>query len=160
VGDRITYVGLDVHKDGIVVAVAAGGRRGEVRECGRIANTPAALRWLAGKLRQEGVALRFYRYLYPYEDRVIPAHRSGLANSMDPAARLMESEKRFKPFGISHRSRRTGRRPQSSSVRCSERRDAVALDMEPPNRYPKLRSISMRRHADGRKEPFLVGRDL
>ena len=29
-GDRITYVGLDVHKDGIVVALAAGGRRGEV----------------------------------------------------------------------------------------------------------------------------------
>ena len=35
--DRITYVGLDVHKEGIVVAVAAGGLRGEVREYGRIA---------------------------------------------------------------------------------------------------------------------------
>ena len=33
--DRITYVGLDVHKEGIVVAVAAGGLRGEVREYGR-----------------------------------------------------------------------------------------------------------------------------
>jgi hypothetical protein len=40
--DRITYVGLDVHKDGIVVAVAEGG--GEVRAYGRIANTPAAKR--------------------------------------------------------------------------------------------------------------------
>jgi hypothetical protein len=39
----ITYVGLDVHKEGIVVAVAAGGLRGEVREYGRIANTPTAL---------------------------------------------------------------------------------------------------------------------
>src|SRR6266436_4435956 len=28
--DRITYVGLDVHKDSIVVAVAAGGPRGEL----------------------------------------------------------------------------------------------------------------------------------
>jgi len=36
-GDRITYVGLDVHKEGIVVAVAEGGMRGEVREYGRIA---------------------------------------------------------------------------------------------------------------------------
>ena len=41
--DRITYVGLDVHKESIVVAVASGGLRGEVREYGRIANTAAAL---------------------------------------------------------------------------------------------------------------------
>jgi transposase len=58
-GDRITYVGLDVHKDGIVVAVAEGGPRGEVREYGRIAHTPTALRRLAHKLGQEGVELRF-----------------------------------------------------------------------------------------------------
>ena len=58
-GDRITYVGLDVHKEGIVVAVAEGGVRGEVREYGRIANTPTALRRLAGKLCHQGVGLRF-----------------------------------------------------------------------------------------------------
>jgi hypothetical protein len=40
VGDRITYVGLDVHKEGIVVAVAEGGLRGEVREYGRRGNGP------------------------------------------------------------------------------------------------------------------------
>jgi len=58
-GDRITYVGLDVHKDGIVVAVAEGGARGEVREYGRVANTPAVLRRLAGKLCDQAVELRF-----------------------------------------------------------------------------------------------------
>jgi hypothetical protein len=58
-GDRITYVGLDCHKDGIVVAVAEGGVRGEVRDYGRIANTPAALQRLVRKLGQEGVRLRF-----------------------------------------------------------------------------------------------------
>jgi transposase len=59
VGDHITYIGLDVHKDGIVVAVAEGGLRGEVRDYGRIANTPAALDRLARKLSREGVKLRF-----------------------------------------------------------------------------------------------------
>jgi transposase len=57
--ERITYVGLDVHKDGIVVAVAEGGLRGEVREYGRIVNTPAAVQRLARKLGREGVELRF-----------------------------------------------------------------------------------------------------
>jgi hypothetical protein len=69
-GDRITYVRLDVHKDGIVMAVAEGGLRGEVPEYGRIANTAAALRRLAGKLGQEGTQVRFC-----YEDGVIPARR-------------------------------------------------------------------------------------
>ena len=41
--DRITYVGLDVHKDAVVVAIAGGGLRGEVREYGHIANTATAL---------------------------------------------------------------------------------------------------------------------
>jgi hypothetical protein len=70
VGDRITYVGLDVHKDGIVVALAESGLRGEVRDHGRIANTPSALRRLVRKLGHQGVELRFC-----YEDGVIPARR-------------------------------------------------------------------------------------
>src|SRR6266850_156847 len=57
--DRITYVGLDVYKESIVVAVAAGGLRGEVREYGRIANTAGALDRLMRKLGGEGVGLRF-----------------------------------------------------------------------------------------------------
>jgi len=57
--ERISYVGLDVHKDSIVVAVASGGLRGEVREYGRIANTAAALDRLSRKLGGDGVRLRF-----------------------------------------------------------------------------------------------------
>ena len=57
--DRITYIGLDVHKDSIVVAVAAGGLHGEVRKYGRIANTSAALDRLLRKLGGDGMTLRF-----------------------------------------------------------------------------------------------------
>jgi len=59
VQDRVTYVGLDVHKDAVVVAMAEGGIRGEVREYGRIANTAAALDRLMRKLGDGGVRLRF-----------------------------------------------------------------------------------------------------
>ena len=55
----ITYVGLDVHKDTIAVAAAELGKRGEVREYGKIANTPVALRTLVAKLTRGGNTLRF-----------------------------------------------------------------------------------------------------
>ena len=57
--DCITYVGLDVHKEDVVVALAEGGLRGAVRDYGRIANTPAALTRLVGKLGRDGMTLRF-----------------------------------------------------------------------------------------------------
>jgi transposase len=57
--DCITYVGLDVHKEEVFVALAEGGVRGAVRDYGRIANTPAALTRLVGKLGRDGVTLRF-----------------------------------------------------------------------------------------------------
>ena len=47
-------------KESIVVAVASGGLRGEVREYGRIANTAVALDRLMRKLGGEGMTLRFW----------------------------------------------------------------------------------------------------
>lgn len=55
----ITYVGLDVHKNTIVVAVAESGLRKEVRDYGTIANTLAALKKLIAKLANGGHELRF-----------------------------------------------------------------------------------------------------
>lgn len=57
--ERITYIGLDVHKETIAVALAEGSGRGEVYTHGQISNTPAALTRLSSKLSQNGTVLRF-----------------------------------------------------------------------------------------------------
>ena len=68
--DNITYVGLDVHKATVCVAVAKGGRGGEVRQLGVFDNRPELLRKLAARLSKGGQRLSFC-----YEDGVIPARR-------------------------------------------------------------------------------------
>jgi transposase len=55
----ITYIGLDVHKETIAVALAEAGKRNEVREYGKIANTPAAVKALVAKLARNGHELHF-----------------------------------------------------------------------------------------------------
>jgi hypothetical protein len=57
--EPITYVGLDVRKDTIAVALAEAGKRGEVRAYGTVASTPAAVKGLASRLAKSGTALRF-----------------------------------------------------------------------------------------------------
>src|SRR3954465_14301432 len=56
---HITYIGLDVHKETIAVAVAVSGKREEVREYGKIANTSDALKTLTAKLFRAATELRF-----------------------------------------------------------------------------------------------------
>jgi transposase len=52
------YVGLDVHKDTTVIAVADGGRDGEVRLYGQISSDLGALEKVLRKLGGEGTRLR------------------------------------------------------------------------------------------------------
>lgn len=55
----IAYIGLDVHKETISVALAEASGRGKVCEHGQISNTPAALTRLSSKLSRTGSKLRF-----------------------------------------------------------------------------------------------------
>ena len=57
--DHITYVGFDVHKGSIVVAVRRMGLRGEVREYARTSNRATVLDRLLRKLGGAGMTLRF-----------------------------------------------------------------------------------------------------
>lgn len=53
------FVGLDVHKDQISVAVAESGRGGAVEYLGQIANDPAAISKLCARLARPGATLSF-----------------------------------------------------------------------------------------------------
>jgi transposase len=55
----ITYVGLDVHKATVCVAIAESGRGGEVREVGVFENRPDVLRKMVARLGKQRRRLNF-----------------------------------------------------------------------------------------------------
>jgi transposase len=56
---QMKFIGLDVHKDTVAVAVADESRTGEVRFYGMIPNTPEAIRRLVDRLTGSGADLHF-----------------------------------------------------------------------------------------------------
>ena len=57
--DEITFVGLDVHKATVCVAIAESGRGGEVRQIGVFENRPEVLSRMATRLSKGGRRLSF-----------------------------------------------------------------------------------------------------
>ena len=55
----IAFVGMDVHKATIAVAVAEGVRGGEVRQLGIFSNWAEVIAKLAGRLARDGRELKF-----------------------------------------------------------------------------------------------------
>jgi len=57
--EHTRFIGLDIHKERISVAVAESGRSGAVEYLGEIANEPGAISKLCDRLRRPGKPLAF-----------------------------------------------------------------------------------------------------
>ena len=128
----ITFIGLDVHKKSLSVAVADGGVGGEVRFAGTISNTAGALTKLADRLARKGGVLSFCYEAGPCGYGVyrhLPGTDGACGSGFGKKARI-------EPTCVSH-----GIAPISPSSRPAPgRRVPVGFDERPNLPKPKPRA--------------------
>ena len=73
---RDRFIGLDVHKATIAVAIAEDGRAGEIRHYGTIQHRPEHIAKLMKRLAAKGAGLHFCYEAGPWLWPASPDHRS------------------------------------------------------------------------------------
>ena len=176
----ITFIGLDVHKKSLSVAVADGGVGGEVRFAGTISNTAGALTKLADRLARKGGVLSFcyeagpcgygvYRHLRgtdgacgsdPAKKRASnqPAFRMGLPRYRPQAARPLAAA--FRSGLTSARTCQSQSRARRKALVCRCRRSFPkaprALPIPPfANRGAPAPAAPALRHMQGLGMPYI-----
>jgi hypothetical protein len=103
VEQNTTYVAFDTSKETIAVALAEGGRRGEVRFFGTVANRPEAVRKLVDKLAGRHSRLAFcYEYVPAFRKMAQEAGRDpeSLSLRLGGAPDDLDRLKRFRDIGV------------------------------------------------------------
>jgi transposase len=67
--DNSTFIGMDVHKNSIDIAIAETGRKGQVRHYGKIDGTLGSLDKVVRKLVSKGNRLHFVYEAGPVDTR-------------------------------------------------------------------------------------------
>jgi Transposase len=164
-GENTSFVGLDVHKATIAVAVAEAGRNGEVRFLGEVSNDVTALDRLAARLEKDGRYLRFcyeagpcgygvYRHLSDRGHECIVVAPSQIPRK--PGDRVKTDRRdavmlRPGPHGALERAENPPRwHHQDGQWRSQENADRGGLDLSPAGSHQRTQAAKRRRRAEGR----------